>query len=48
MEPPALITCTCAERIGTIGPLVDASMGVEAVGAFLRSESARWREIERR
>ena len=34
-----------AERIGLIGPLVDASMGVDAVGAFLRSESARWAAI---
>jgi tripartite-type tricarboxylate transporter receptor subunit TctC len=34
-----------ADRIGTIGPLVDASMGVDAVGAFLRSESARWLAI---
>ncbi len=33
-----------AERIGAIGPLVDGSMGVDAVAAFLRSESARWRE----
>jgi tripartite-type tricarboxylate transporter receptor subunit TctC len=31
-----------AERIATIGPLVDASMGPEAVGGFLRAESARW------
>lgn len=34
-----------AERIGTIGPLVDGRMGVDAVGAFLRSESARWQAI---
>ena len=34
-----------ADRIGSIGPLVDASMGVDAVGAFLRSESARWQAI---
>jgi tripartite-type tricarboxylate transporter receptor subunit TctC len=34
-----------AERIGTIGPLVDGSMGVEAVGAFLRAEAARWQAI---
>jgi tripartite-type tricarboxylate transporter receptor subunit TctC len=34
-----------AERIAAIGPLVDASMGVAAVDAFLRSESARWRAI---
>ena len=34
-----------AERIGLIGPLVDASMGVDAVGAFLRGESVRWAAI---
>lgn len=34
-----------ADRIGAIGPLVDASMGVDAVGAFLRSESTRWQAI---
>ena len=34
-----------ADRIGSIGPLVDASMGVDAVGAFLRSESARWQAL---
>ena len=34
-----------AERIASIGPLVDSSMNVEAVGAFLRSESARWQTI---
>jgi len=34
-----------ADRIGAIGPIVDGSMNVEAVGAFLRSESARWRDI---
>lgn len=31
-----------ADRIGLIGPIVDGSMNVEAVGAFLRTESARW------
>ena len=31
-----------AERIGTIGPIVDGSMNVAQVGAFLRDESARW------
>ncbi len=36
-----------AERIGIIGPIVDGSMGVEAVGAFLREESARWATITR-
>ena len=34
-----------AERIAAIGPLVDASMGTDAVGAFLRGESARWAAI---
>jgi tripartite-type tricarboxylate transporter receptor subunit TctC len=34
-----------AERIAAIGPLVDGSMGVDAVGAFLRSESTRWQAI---
>jgi len=34
-----------ADRIATIGPLVDGSMNVEAVGAFLRNESARWQSI---
>ena len=34
-----------SERIASIGPLVDSSMNVEAVGAFLRSESARWQTI---
>ena len=34
-----------AERIAAIGPLVDASMGVDAVGTFLRGESARWAAI---
>mgnify|MGYP000561840514 CR=1 FL=1 len=36
-----------AERIAAIGPLVDNSMNVEAVGAFLRSEAARWQSITR-
>ena len=31
-----------AERIGAIGPIVDASMDADAVGAFLRAETARW------
>ena len=31
-----------AERIATIGPIVDASMGVEQVAAFLRSEHQNW------
>ena len=34
-----------ADRIATIGPLVDSSMNVEAVGAFLRNESVRWQSI---
>ena len=34
-----------AERIASLGPLVDSSMGVDAVGAFLLRESARWREV---
>jgi len=34
-----------ADRIATIGPLVDSSMNMEAVGAFLRSESIRWQSI---
>jgi tripartite-type tricarboxylate transporter receptor subunit TctC len=36
-----------AERIAAIGPLVDASLGIEAVGAFLRSEAQRWQAITR-
>lgn len=31
-----------ADRIGVIGPLVDGSMNVDAVGAFLRAEAASW------
>lgn len=34
-----------AERIAAIGPIVDGSLSVAQVGAFLRSESARWAEI---
>lgn len=34
-----------AERIGVIGPIVDGSMNTESVGAFLRSESARWAAV---
>jgi tripartite-type tricarboxylate transporter receptor subunit TctC len=34
-----------AERIAAIGPLVDTSMGIDAVGAFLRGESQRWAAI---
>jgi len=34
-----------ADRIANIGPLVDSSMNVDAVGAFLRSESVRWQSI---
>ena len=36
-----------AERIATIGPITDGSMSVEAVGAFLRDESARWAAVTR-
>lgn len=31
-----------AERMAAIGPIADASMGVEQVGAFLRAEHRRW------
>jgi tripartite-type tricarboxylate transporter receptor subunit TctC len=31
-----------ADRIAAIGPIADASMGVEQVGAFLRAEHQRW------
>jgi tripartite-type tricarboxylate transporter receptor subunit TctC len=34
-----------ADRIATIGPIVDGSMGVAQVGAFLHAESARCAEI---
>jgi tripartite-type tricarboxylate transporter receptor subunit TctC len=34
-----------AERIAAIGPLVDGSLGLEAVAAFLRNESVRWAAI---
>ncbi len=34
-----------AERIATIGPVVDGSMNVAQVGAFLKAESVRWAEI---
>ena len=34
-----------AERIATIGPLVDGSLAVDAVGSFLRSEAKRWSAI---
>jgi len=34
-----------AERIATIGPLVDGSMNADAVGGFLRAEAARWQAI---
>ena len=33
------------DRIANIGPLVDSSMNIEAVGAFLRNESVRWQSI---
>ena len=41
----AVAMAQLADRIATIGPLVDSSMNVEAVGAFLRNESARWQSI---
>ena len=31
-----------ADRIATIGPLVDGSMNADAVGAFLKAETTRW------
>jgi tripartite-type tricarboxylate transporter receptor subunit TctC len=34
-----------AERIGLIGPIADGSMGVDAVGGFLRSEAVRWAAV---
>lgn len=34
-----------ADRIAAIGPLVDGSMSLVQVSAFLRDESARWAEI---
>ena len=34
-----------AERIATIGPIADASMGPVAVGDFLRAESLRWAQF---
>ena len=34
-----------ADRIATIGPLVDGSMAVDAVGAFLRGEALRWQAV---
>ena len=34
-----------AERIATIGPLVDASMAPDAVAAFLLREATRWQAI---
>jgi tripartite-type tricarboxylate transporter receptor subunit TctC len=36
-----------ADRILAIGPIADGSMNMAQVGAFLRSESARWGEITR-
>lgn len=33
------------ERIAAIGPLVDSSMGADAVGVFLSSEALRWKTI---
>ncbi len=34
-----------AERIAAIGPVVDGSMNIAQVGAFLKAESVRWAEI---
>ncbi len=34
-----------AERIAGIGPIVDPSLSVAQVGAFLRSEASRWAEV---
>ncbi|MFO1274192.1 MAG: tripartite tricarboxylate transporter substrate binding protein [Rubrivivax sp.] len=34
-----------AERIAAIGPIVDGSMGVAAVGGFLQAEQERWAAI---
>ncbi len=34
-----------AERIATIGPMADGSMGLAQIGQFLRDESARWAAI---
>jgi tripartite-type tricarboxylate transporter receptor subunit TctC len=38
----ALADRALADRIAAIGPIADASMGVEQVGAFLRAEHQRW------
>jgi tripartite-type tricarboxylate transporter receptor subunit TctC len=34
-----------ADRIAAIGPLVDGSLGVDAVASFLRGEASRWQSI---
>lgn len=34
-----------ADRIAAIGPIADGSMNAEAVGVFLRNESARWKDV---
>lgn len=34
-----------AERIATIGPIADGSMGLAQVGQFLRDEAARWAAV---
>ena len=36
-----------AERIAAIGPVVDAGVSPEALGAFLRAETSRWTAITR-
>ena len=41
----ALAERDVAERIATIGPIAEAGLDVEQVGAFLRAESARWAAI---
>lgn len=41
----ALADKELAERIGLIGPIADGSLSVDAVGAFLRSESERWAAV---
>ena len=35
------------ERIAAIGPVVDAGLSPEALGAFLRAETSRWTAITR-
>ena len=35
------------ERFAAIGPVVDAGMSPDALGAFLRAETSRWTAITR-